>query len=267
MWGAGVAAWTLAKSGTPVFNLSATPFAIVISVTLVALKSMGALLYGLVAYPIILLFSNKAPLRIAGLLCFVFCLYPVVRTTDWFPREAIVDAAARYGNQERAQSLDFRFKNEEVLAERALERPVFGWGRYGRMYVFNEQGKKTSVADGGWIIMLGAGGIVGLVLRFMLLQLPILSAMRRWKTVPPADRLLFTGITLMSAFYSFDLLPNGYFNPIPMFLAGSVMGLSQGMATSTRRAVTPEQVMRWLQSLRRPPRELANARFVNRDQR
>ncbi len=46
-------------------------------------------------------------------------------------------------SRERAHSLNFRFVNENVLIDKAAQRPIFGWGGWNRSAVYNEAGNKN----------------------------------------------------------------------------------------------------------------------------
>ena len=59
------------------------------------------------------------------------------------------------------------------MLERASERILFGWGRFGRSRVYNEYGSDISVTDGRWIITLGQFGVVGFMGEFGLLALAL----------------------------------------------------------------------------------------------
>ena len=54
----------------------------------------------------------------------------------------------------------------------------FGWGRYGRGWVYDDRGNLISDLDGFWIITLGTFGFIGYLALFGLLTLPIYSAAR-----------------------------------------------------------------------------------------
>jgi hypothetical protein len=256
MFGAAFSGWCLFKARTTILGLPAWMAALALTLLLTMLRSLGSLIYGIVAIPMTLLLGARAKLRLALVMGFLFCLYPLSRATLTFPTAELVDLSARV-SQERAQSLEYRLKNDDLLVERALTRPAFGWGGFGRMYVFNESGRRLTIADGAWIVMLGSGGIVGLVIQFAMLQLPVLNAARRWRQIAAQDRNLLASVAVLNAFFAIDLLPNGMFNPLPMFLAGSVMGLSQGMALAPSTALNPELIRRWLLAVRRQPRRFA----------
>ena len=78
-------------------------------------------------------------------------------------------------NVERAESLQFRFEQERLLLDHAWKRVWFGWGRFGRNRVYNEEGKDISVTDGRWIITMGSFGFVGFAAEFGLLALSVFS--------------------------------------------------------------------------------------------
>jgi hypothetical protein len=154
-------------------------------------------------------------------------------------------------DHERAASLKFRFDNEDLLLEKALERPWFGWGGNARYRVINEQGIDVSVTDGAWIILLGAYGIVGFSARFALLLLPIIMALRQVGRMNPERQVILAGIALMATIYTVDLLPNGLFNELPLFLSGVVAGLAQGMPQEEAHGrLDPAVLLRWLARLR-----------------
>ena len=152
----------------------------------------------------------------------------MLRASDWVPTEGLVEQAMSI-SPERAQSLEFRFDNEELLLEKARERLWFGWGGHGRRSVYDDElGKEVAVADGHWIIVLGGRGIIGFLEAFGLLVLPIFFARRRFrKLTDETEKKAFAGFTLIVAICAFDLLPNGLFSNYIYLLAGALMGMAQ----------------------------------------
>ena len=51
----------------------------------------------------------------------------------WSGQQA-VDLATALVGPVRAESLEYRFKCENLLIEKAIEQPIFGWGGWGRSY-------------------------------------------------------------------------------------------------------------------------------------
>ena len=94
-------------------------------------KSVGSILFAVLFLPIILFTSMKVKAWTA-VVCAVFVIcYPVLRASDLVPTERMVGWAAMI-QEDRAASLDHRFNNEEILLERASEKPVTGWGLWNR---------------------------------------------------------------------------------------------------------------------------------------
>jgi hypothetical protein len=199
-------------------------------IALLLSRNVGANVYALAALPLVLTSRGALASRLAVVLFALVVAFPVLRSTDQFPAEALVDVAAKR-SVERAQSLQYRFENEEVLLEKARERVWFGWGGFGRNRVFDERGKDVSVTDGEWIITLGSKGVVGFVGIFGLLLVPILIARRRApKIAVQQDRQIVDALTLLVAMNAVDMLPNAVFNVLPIFMAGALAGLSDGMS-------------------------------------
>ena len=84
--------------------------------------------------------------------------------------------AANSISEERAESLRVRFDNEQQLLERASQRFLFGWGRWGRSRIYDEYGKDISLTDGRWVITLGQFGVLGFLAEFGLLAFTVLRA-------------------------------------------------------------------------------------------
>lgn len=238
MWASVFGAWTLVRTKETVLGRPAKSFALAVTVTITLLKSLGALIYAIVTVPLSWWSSPKAQMRIARVLALIVVLYPLLRATGVFPVQQISDYAARY-SQDRAGSLQFRFDNEDKLLAKALERPVFGWGGWGRGRVFNEEGRDTSVTDGLWVIFMGAGGAVLFVCQFGLMLVPIFMASKRLGQLSPSDQSMLAGASILSIIHSVDLLPNSGYANMPMFLAGTVAGLAQGMKPAGARAAIP----------------------------
>lgn len=207
--------------------------AIYLGVVLVLCKSTGAILYALILVPVVLRSTPERQMKLASILGILVLLYPALRASDLVPTEWLVEQAKAI-SPERAQSLEFRFDNEELLLEKGRERIAFGWGGHGRRSVYDDElGKEIAVADGHWIIVLGARGIVGFIQAFGLLVFPIFFARRRFeKLTNEAERRTLAGFTLIVAICAFDLLPNGLFSNYIYLFAGALMGMAQQITKS-----------------------------------
>jgi hypothetical protein len=198
----------------------------VLWIALLGSRNMGANIFALVCVPIVFVSAKRLAARVAMLLVVLVVVFPTLRATQTFPTDDLVAYATRY-SVERAESLNFRFENEDILLDKAQERIWFGWGGFGRNRVFDERGKDISVTDGEWIIRLGTRGVFGYVGSFGLLLVPVLMARRKVAAIEhPGERRILGGLCLIVAVNAVDLLPNGLFNHLPFFYAGALAGLA-----------------------------------------
>jgi O-antigen ligase len=141
---------------------------------------------------------------------------------------------------ERARSLEYRLRNENILAEKALQRPFFGWGGYGRSAIYGERGK-VSVTDGIWIIMLGKSGLVGLGSFLAMYMVPLLLFDRRfpsrsWSRPDIAPGAAVATVILMSLINN---VPNATMNPLVHLAIGGTAAFSS-VKSGRRRKRRPE---------------------------
>jgi len=193
---------------------------ILIYVTLVLCKSLGALIIASILAPFILFAALRIQL-IVGLCAAVMVItYPMLRLSNLVPVYDIIDFAGSI-SLERAESLEFRVNNEEALLDRARERPVFGWGGWNRNRVYDEEGNTTSVTDGAWIIAFGEGGWLRYFAVFGLMCWSITAVfLRRVKRLNPVTGFL----VLILAAKLVDLLPNAGLQPMHLLIAGALIG-------------------------------------------
>lgn len=150
---------------------------LLLAATTVLVKSTGAVILlavGLATLEAARLLRSSAPLLILALAPLVFC---TARISGWTAGE-VVEAASRI-DPERADSIQFRIRNEQELLDKADQRPLLGWGRWGRSRITDADGRDVSTTDSLWIIALGTGGLVGLASIGLLLLAPSLLLLRR----------------------------------------------------------------------------------------
>jgi len=175
-------------------------------------------------------FDNRAPMYA---LIGVTFLYVGVRCLDLWDYSGTISFLARNFDPSRAQSLEFRFQNEDMLIGKAVQQPVFGWGGWGRSRVYDESGKDLTITDGLWIIILGSAGFVGLGGFLSLILGPALLftyryPARRW-TEP--DVAVLAALACVLASYSIDCLLNAFPNGVYSVAAG---GLAARLAATKR---------------------------------
>lgn len=190
-------------------------------VTLFLARTLGAFLIVLMILPIALFLTVRLQLICAGVLACIVLFYPMLRGAGFIPTEHAVSIANSI-NPERADSLSFRLTHEDKLLVKANQRPIWGWGSWGRNRVYNEQGQDVSVTDGSWIIAIGSYGWVGYIGRFGLFTLPIIlfAFSRRRSDVTLAT----SGLCLVMVVNLIDMIPNSSLTPLTWMVAGALAG-------------------------------------------
>ncbi|WP_417550273.1 hypothetical protein [Methylophaga sp.] len=232
----GVVFWaSLKQAKYKVFRYSNTFGLAVVFITLLLSKSLAALIYGLFAVIFIRFFKSKQIYFASVLMALIFITYPISSATGLFPHGMVVNLASEIST-ERAGSLDYRFRNESMLLDRASEKSLFGWGTWGRNRIYDlETGEDISVTDGEWIIKIGTSGWLGFLSTYLFLFLPVWIAFRRnkqMKFTSQQSQILFSGHCLAVGLLMIDQLPNASFNPLYWCLAGSLLGRAQSLLSS-----------------------------------
>ncbi len=222
---AAIAALGLARARIPLLRIPASPAGVYLMGVLAICRSLGSLVYGVIFAPVVFFLKPRLQLRLAVLAALFVLLYPLLRTADVFPTDTMI-SAARSVSEARAQSLQTRFDHEERLLEKARERVVLGWGRWGRHRIYDERsGRDVSLTDGFWIVELGAFGLLRFASVFGLLLWPIFLAERNiWRIPSQRDRILFATVAVILTIRTVDLLPNAFLSSFAVFLAGGLHG-------------------------------------------
>lgn len=191
--------------------------------TTILVKSVGAILLLGTGLAVLFLSSRLRTGALVLALAVVPPIYAGARLSGWSARDA-VDLAGRLIDSDRAQSIDFRLRNEDMLADKAMERPLLGWGRWGRGRVFSESGKDISTTDGAWIIALSGGGLLSLAAQLLVVLTPALAVLR----VIPARRWGNPRLAAMAALlvwlllWGVDNLANSMLSPLFPMAAGAL---------------------------------------------
>ncbi|MEM9215068.1 MAG: O-antigen ligase domain-containing protein [Cyanobacteria bacterium P01_F01_bin.150] len=144
--------------------------------------------------------------------------------------DAVVEFISENINPDRAQSLRFRFNNEEPLARKARERWIFGWGGWARAAIYSKyDGSQQSVSDSLWIVAYGAFGTVGLVSLTATLLFPSIGFLISYSAANWAHKRLapVSAIMIILVLYTLDNLLNDM--KIPLYILG--MGGLSGLLT------------------------------------
>lgn len=219
-------------------GLPTWPILLLLAMTLVLSKSLGAWMLAFVAVSVIVLCQQTKTVIAAVAIAAVVPAYFVVRTSGVFTGDTMVQLVSDYVSPDKAASLAFRLKNEDMLIDKALAQPVFGWGGWGRNRVFDEYGVNQTVTDGLWIITLGINGVVGLgSLYAMLLTGPVSMIRRskpqRWRKQP---ELVFAfGLSLVCILHAIDSLPNAMVIPVFVVATGAITSAAHSKSRRDER--------------------------------
>lgn len=229
MFLATTAAITLRRAGQRNFGFAPMWLVILyLFVILILCKAMGALIYGVAAYGLMTWLPVKRRMYVVTLLVLIVAAYPMSRMLDIFPTRTIINIAHSTMGPNRAQSLQFRFDNEDLVLTKGSEKLWFGWGGFARDHVYDDYlGKDLVIQDGYWLVVFGQTGLYGFVCTFSLILLPILvasKAIRRLRT--RVDTTLLSGLSVITAICAVNLLPNMSLPNLQLFFAAGLAVLA-----------------------------------------
>ena len=165
--------------------------------------------------------------------------YMYARTSGWQGDELV--SAAEIYSQDRASSLAYRLKVENLMTEKARRRPVLGWAGWNRSHVYDlNSGRDLVLLDGLWIIMLGEYGLVGLSALMGMILIPAFVLYKRIPTRSWLDPACGAPVALavITTMYMIDGLFNATFNPLACVAVGAVasIGAAAKLAFSSKPA-------------------------------
>jgi hypothetical protein len=226
-----VAALVLARLKWRILRVPAGAIAAYLGALLVLCKSLGSLIYGLLLTPVILFTRPRVWVKLGCVLSLLLCAYPLLRWHGLVPVHFMADAAANV-SADRSHSFNQRLHNEEQLLAKANEKPLLGWGTWGRNRIYDRNtGKDLSVTDGQWIIQFGVFGWFGYLSFFGLIASAMFGALRAVGDEITSAAVIQAGLVLCLAVYVVDLIPNSNSMSLTLLLAGAV-------ATSSRVKVS-----------------------------
>jgi len=211
----------------------------VVYVGLVLSRNVAGITYGTSLSGLMMFTSPKTVARVAVVLSLLVISYPALRMWGLFPFEQILELAGRF-DEERERSLEGRFYEEEYVIELMGDRFLWGWGNISRVPGAEglggwEAGGYEGGLDGYWVIEFGIHGAVGLELRLALLLLPVFAAWRKLGRLgSKKEQQLLAALMAIIAMRAVDLLPNGWWNNLPVFLSGALWGLARNMGNEGR---------------------------------
>lgn len=220
--------------------------------TLFLSNSLGAFLIATILIVVVFVLNIRLHFAIAAVFSGIALLYPMLRGADLVPVNTIIEWVSNL-SVDRADSLEFRVVNENYLLEKARERPLFGWGGWGRSFVYDPAtGDGISlVADGYWVGAIGVGGWARYLSEFGLLCLSSIVLFLRARRFGLGPETAILSLVLVANVI--DLLPNATITPITWLIAGSLWGrLEFARVSVTDTETAPVAVSRHALTRARP---------------
>ncbi len=202
-------------------------------------KSLGGFtltMFGLIALAATRWTRGRAALV---LLLAVAPLYIGLRASGAWDGMSFVEFVRDNISERRSESFLTRIDNENILVQKALEKPLFGWAGWGRSRVYDDYGNDISITDGFWVITLGTTGWFGLGSWMLLMLLPVaMTLWKRWRLVAGdgVDSAVLFAVTV-PLLHSIDCLANAMPNPVYYVLLAAVVSYYQTSMRPTGEAM------------------------------
>lgn len=230
---AGVA---MAMSAAPEKRVNQWVIALVLIGLIPLTKTLGVIAYAALLIPALLFLGARLHLLFGAAVSLVVLAYPLARGLGYVPTGWLVRLVEGF-NPERASSLAFRFDNEFLILLHTEERPLLGWGSWGRFRPHDPMtGDSGVIVDGQWIITIGQFGWLGYIALFGLLVLPLMALWwqgRRTHAAPVP--VTVSALVLIYAANMIDLLPNATLVPLTLLIGGALLAYSEEMRAETDR--------------------------------
>lgn len=214
-----------------IHNVPTWMLTVVLLISSIACKSSGAVGLMLLGTALLVTSSKLKTQLLVWVVILIPIAYISTRATGYWDGQNAVDLVAEKFSEDRSLSLKFRMDNENILIEKAMEKPIFGWGGWGRSRVYDpDTGEDISTTDGFWIITLGRWGFLGLFSVSMIVALPMILFLirfhpRTWHYPRIAPAVV---LALMPLLFLIDCTLNAMVNQMYILCAGSVMGMKSG---------------------------------------
>jgi hypothetical protein len=204
----------------------------------VVVKSSGALILGMFGIATYYVVRWVRLIVVMAALMAIPTLFIGARISDALNTKQAAGYLEKNFGKERAQSVMFRFENEDKLIPRTLQQPWFGWGDIGQgLKVVKKRWEAAVVPDSQWIITFNFYGYFGLLTLHLGMLLPSLLIAGQYS---PQKRLdpEFAAVAVLAIFipiFMLDCLLNAMINPVYILTVGGLASIA-----AIRPAAEPE---------------------------
>jgi hypothetical protein len=234
---AGIAGACLAFGGRikRILRVPVSWLAVILGLVIMRLQSNGAMV--LFALSVAVLFWRKW--RNGLVLCLILgpILYMGLRVSGMWSGEVLVTMAEEGGGSNPAGSLNTRLELENRIIGHAMNRPLFGWGGWGRSMAIQSDTGRGTWTEGVWTMAVGRHGLVGLAAWCLSALLPatiLLWKLRRESllTSEYSPLLALLLIVVFQATYGIVVLD---FSPTIPLISGTTAAMAVAGIASKRR--------------------------------
>lgn len=210
-------------SGIPISLLT-----ILLIVTCILCKSANGWLFMTIGCAAFYLYKTNKSKRVFAILILVIPIYIVCRLSGLIQANDLENIAATIFDNQRAASLGVRLYQEELFGLKALERPLFGWGGYGRGWPVDPiTGERlVDMIDSLWLITFSTRGFAGLVTFLSSMLIGSWLIFRRgWKRINVSEftEMKVVLLALVVVFFMIDSLVNSMPNPVFILISGALV--------------------------------------------
>lgn len=188
-------------------NLS---FLFVFFILIVLLKSVSAILMALLCVPMVFSLKSSSRNKVSVCVVSLVILYPFISYLGLIPYEAIYEYLISF-SEDRAQSLYFRFSNEDILLDYLGSNFLIGNG--GSRMVLHK-----AVVDGTWIVWTLSFGAVYTTLNFLLFS----GLVYLKSSVASVNANVLSLFAIFPTIMMIDQIPNSSLTNSWMWLFGGV---------------------------------------------
>lgn len=170
--------------------------------------------------------KNKSTIHFQVLLLTI-PLYMLVRLTGLVTGEDLTSMANKVVDTTRAGSMEYRLQAEDLYSSKAFERPLLGWGGYGRNRVVNPKTGRIidKAIDSYWLINFSGYGLIGLFFfttSILLGPWLILRFMSKKTTNLPRPYIPLA-LSVIVILFMIDSLMNAMFNSVYILISGALI--------------------------------------------
>lgn len=220
---------------------------LVFAASVVLCKSGNGIVFTLLGLTTYLLYAPKRSSRLfRWFLLFIPC-YFYFRLSNIVTVAQIENLIGQIFDPERVASLAIRLKQENLFGDRALLRPILGWGGYGRGWPVDPDtgAQLIQMVDSFWIIVFSTSGFLGLFSVYSAMGLGpflVLSSSGRSRNSDsraiPDYGVDAVVLSLVVTFFLLDSLINAMVSPFYILCAGALASYHEMMKISPQ---SPEE--------------------------